>query len=198
MQDYYISVVSFLGYRKYRNDYRLEPQLNRKGKLRNVAVYSGAYYRFLHPLPEVCRAKWQLAVVQALVTVTLLLPLCVRCGYTEQIYVILPFAAGFIPDYLLWAGFWRVHTAQAAVTREHCEKASKRIVNASVFQLVTSALIVLASLVFLLRKQAEIVDWMFAALSLPRLGAAYLTFCLRNAFAMVPVENKSAPDEQTL
>ncbi len=173
--------------RKYTKDYRLEPYLDRKGRLRDRAVYCGLYYTFCDDRREVRRSACQLAALNAIATFSTVLPLCFPCDYFRQFYLVLPQAFLLLPLYFLWAALYRVFTAEEKVTREHRDKIMNRIPVAGVFLLIFSVAVAVGSVVYAVIGSMRGADWLAAACAVIRLVPAVLIFRLRGKLRLEDV-----------
>lgn len=170
--------------RKYTKDYRIEPYLDRNGRLRDRSVYCGAYFTFDAPLPEVRRTMWLLAGLNLFITVTVALPMAFACSYFRQFYLVLPQAFLFLPVYFTWAGLLRVYTAKDKVTREHRDKIVHRIPVASLFTLILSAVLGIGTVIYACLGGLQGADYLAAVCSFLRLIPAIWAFLLRKRFPM--------------
>ena len=183
--------------RKYTKDYRIEPYLDRKGRLRDRAVYSGLYYTFCQDRREVQKIAWLLSALTLLATVTVVLPMCFSCDYFRRFYLVLPQAFLLLPLYFLWAAILRVFTAGEKVTQEHRDKIVNRIPSAGWAFLILSAVCAIGAVVYALIDAPHGADWLAGACSLARLIPALLLFLMRGKIQMenVPLPPAESEDE---
>lgn len=184
--------------RKYTKDYRLEPYLDRKGRLRDRAVYCGLYYTFCEDRGKVRKAAWQLTALNAIATLSVVLPMCFRCDYFRQFYLVLPQAFLFLPLYFLWAAIYRVFTAEEKVTQEHRDKIMNRLPTAGVFLLIFSGVSVVGTVVYAVIGILRGADWFAAACAVIRLVPAVLIFRLRGKLRLedIPIP-PSSPEKNS-
>ena len=178
--------------RKYTGDYRVEPHLCPNGKIKDVPIYCGDYFRFARAPEKVRRSLWTAVLFHLLLSVMLLLPLCFPCSYARQFYIVIPMLVAMIPAVLLWAGLWRLWRVKAPVTREYRDKSAGRIEWCSTFQLVVSAVSVVSSVVFVVLCEKTLLDWLFSGLSVLRLLLSLPIYFRRCIFEMVLSEEKPA------
>lgn len=178
--------------RKYTGDYRVEPHLCPNGKVKDVPIYCGDYFRFVREPEKVRHSTWTAAVFHLLLSVMLLLPLCFPCSYAQQFYIVIPMLVAMVPAALLWAGLWRLWRVKAPVTREYRDKSAGRIEWCSAFQLVVSAVCVVSSIVFVVLCEKSLLDWLFSGLSVLRLLLSLPIYFRRGTFEMVLSEERPA------
>lgn len=181
--------------RKYTNDYRIEPYLDRKGRLRDRAVYCGLYYTFCENRRNIRKTAWQITALNALATLTVVLPMCFRSDYFRQFYLVLPQAFLLLPLYFLWAALYRVFTAGEKVTREHRDKIMNRFPTAGIFLLILSSVSVVGTVVYAVIGSMRGADWFAAACAAIRLVPAVLMFLLRGKLRLEDVPIPPASPE---
>jgi len=162
--------------------------MDSRGRVREIPVYCGAYYRF-EAAPEAVRKStvWLIALLLA-AAVTTLLPLLIRNEYARQFYAFLPQALAMIPLYMFAASLWRILTVKGDVIHEHRDRIVNRMHNASVFFLIVSLLSVAGAVAFLIIDRPEKTDWMMIAVNLLRLPIAWLFFPVGKRLAMKQVD----------
>lgn len=174
--------------RKYTSDYRMEFSMDSRGRVREIPVYCGAYYRF-EAEPEAVRKSTLWLIVLLLATaVTTLLPMLIRNEYAREFYAFLPQAFALIPLYMFAASLWRILTVKGDVIREHRDRIVSRLHNASVFFLVVSVLSAVGAIAFLIIDEPGKTDWAMIAVNLLRLPIAWLFFPMGKRFAMKQVD----------
>ena len=178
--------------RKYTGDYRIEPHLCSNGKIKDVPVYCGDYFRYAGDSEKIRRSLWATALLHLLLSVTLLAPLFFSCSYIQQFYVMIPILVAMVPAALLWAGLWRLWRVKAPVTREYRDKSAGRMEWCSTFQLIVSAVSVVSTIVFVVLCEKTLLDWLFSILSVLRLLLSLPIYFLRGTFEMVRSEEKPA------
>ncbi len=170
--------------RKYTRDYRVELYVDHRGRIREKAVYCGAYYKFSAKPDVMKKRSLALAILSAAVLLTTVLPMFIWNTYMKQFYVFLPQALTFIPIYMLIAGIYRIYTAKTEVTHEHCDKIANRISKAAVFLLVISIVALISAVVYCILGTPALRDWLLISTTVLRLLFAALLFSIRTKFAM--------------
>ena len=180
--------------RKYAKDYRLEPYLDSSGRIRDRAVYCGAYYVFEAPMPVIRRRMLWLIAATVMYTACVLVPLLIPNLMTRQMYVMLPQCAALIPVYMFSAAIWRIATAAKPVIREHKERIVRRMRMAVIVALVFSGISLIGAIVALcIVDGLGATDWLVAVCSLIRTVLCVLILPLRTGFLMK--ESESAPKD---
>lgn len=183
--------------RKYAKDYRLEPYLDPSGRIRDRAVYCGAYYVFVAPMPVIRKRMLWLIAATVLYTACVLVPLLTPNLLTRQMYVMLPQCFAMIPVYMFSAAIWRIATAVKPVIREHKERIERRMRMAVIVALVFGAISLIGAIAALyIVDGSGATDWLVAVCSLIRTTLCILMLPLRTGFLMKESENTPKDSEQ--
>lgn len=183
--------------KKYTRDYQIEPYLDRRGKLKDRAVYCGISYHFLAEYAEVRRSALKLLLLTAVLTLTLFPPLLMKNDYVDALYNALPLVVTLLPLCMLWRGIIRVYSAKGEnVTREHHDKIVEWIPAGAVILTVICAISIVCTVIYLILRwdYAAMREWISIACAVVRMVLAMLILPLRKAFPMEPVPEKPRID----
>ena len=183
-----------MGYKQYAKDYEIE-YVDRPGKKRAKAVriYVGPYYRFNASPERVRRVKWLYLAGLLSLGLFLLLPLCVDGALSRTWYVQVPLAAAWIPWVLAAASVWRLWTAGELVEREHHDLMGGRMIGASLFLLIFSAISAVGAVVTVGSVEAAREDWLVLGCAVCAAVCSAILFSQRKDLHMTEVENPEKP-----
>ena len=174
--------------KKYAEDYRLDNNTDRNGRLRTVSVYHGPYFRFLADAGTVERAKRLFPALSLLCLCAVLAPLLMDARMTHSWYVLLPLVLGLFPAAYLLMGAWRLLRAGELVTREHRDKLYDRFAGWSMVLLILSALSLLGQAVYYLREPFEAANLPVTLCTLVLIASGAVLFTRRKALMMGQVQ----------
>ena len=174
---------------KYVKDYRLEPTVNEKGKIRTKAVYVGGEYDYDLDRETVRRSGRVLASASVLGWIAFVAALVPKTSVLRSLYFALPFAFCALPLFLV--SETALFDARKEPPLEHrtADRLSAGIVFRSVLFLVFSAASVVGYAVSVIRNfrsavPADIVAGVSSALLLV---CAVAVFAVRKKFSTHPV-----------
>lgn len=133
--------------RKYANDYRLENIETKSGKLKTVAVYSGASYMFEASSETLATAKKQLTGCVlvfwiAQFTALFLNTRCARC-----MWVIMPQAFALLAFGFVSVAVWMLIRAEDKMTREYAQNIYNRFSGGSLMAMLLNGAALIGSLI---------------------------------------------------
>ena len=175
---------------KYAEDYHLENELGRNGKLKTVPVYHGPYFRFAAGEGTVRRAKLLYSALSLLCLFAALAPLLMDTGMARSRFVVLPLVLCLLPVTQLLMGVWRLLTAGEQVTREHRDKLYDRFAGWSMVLLLLSALSLPGQAAYCLHGSLEGADLAVTACTVVLISASAVLFARKKALLMEEVPSK--------
>ncbi|HIR12592.1 MAG TPA: hypothetical protein IAB31_01555 [Candidatus Choladousia intestinavium] len=136
--------------KKYSSDYKIHQSLDKNGRIKKEAEYTGTKYRFALPKEARLPRAGRLFAAGVLGWAAYLLPLATRNYLSSVIFCILPHVCAAIPLWLFLYSLFQARFGQEPLFREKADKISGRLYYGALATAVLSALAVLGSLAWIL------------------------------------------------
>lgn len=132
--------------KKYLSDYKVEPYLDEKGRVRNKTTYVGVYYKYIND--DKTRKNGALLYLLATIGVILsfVIPLSFKSEIADLGYVVLPYAFVFLAIVFMIGAVFNVLTIKAPMIRENGEKINARVSACPIIVIILEGFALLASL----------------------------------------------------
>ena len=178
--------------KKYARDHTLKSELDGRGRLRTVAVYTGPRFRYTEEtakrLPEI---KRRLIALAALCALLVLAPLIPKAEIVGRWYVLPPLVLAIIPAAGLVQLCWRIYSEKEPFTRLVKDRLTGRIAPCSMSVIVLCALSLIGQVVYYISHPASAGDWAITVFTAAAIIPTVLLFLMRNA---VKTEQQEAPE----
>ena len=165
-----------MSYKKYLKDYRIDAQLDGKGRLKPEAVYIGGQYTLL---PHLCARDKRLILAASILSCPALVGALIPITKASQvIYIIIPFAFSALPLFLLtWAAILLMREDEG-MTRKKAETISGRLPSNSLFMTILTSTAFIGLIFHSLLNSDEMLpgDILFGAMSLFNATSSLLIF----------------------
>ena len=182
--------------KKYINDYKIEREVDGKGKIKSTARYAGAYYRFTGDEAAVFKKRTILAAASAVAVIAYVAALIPSTAAMRLAYFSLPFIFTAIPIYLLVDCVVSLYREKSPCKRRTADKFTNRVRRGAVILMVFSAGSAVGFIVgtFFERSRFSVIDAVPAASAVLLLGVALVAFSMKDAFAVTAIP-ETAKDE---
>ncbi len=181
---------------KYAKDYRLENQVNKKGKTVTKAVYVGDHFKFEKSEAEVKKATRIITVCAVVCLFSLILGIAFyrNIGFSSQYYTLIPFACCFLPILYLNLAAYNLLTAKEKVKRETKDAMHDRVAKCGIgimildgWNLTGIVLAFILKLIGTVQKPFVFNDVVFIVASVMMMAGALIAFLQRKSIKMVQI-----------
>ncbi len=182
--------------KKYINDYKIEREIDSKGRVRSTARYDAGYYRFVNDPGTVVRKRKVVAAACVAAWAAFVAALIPASAAMHLPYYTLPFVFTAVPLFMLSDACVLLFREKPPLKRRTADKFSKRFLSCSVALLVLSGGSAIGFAAGALTQWARFTaaDAVPAVSSLILFGSAAIVFTTRSAFETVAMEAPAPPE----
>lgn len=188
---------------KYARDYRLENQIDAKGRTVTKAVYVGKYYTFEKTEAEVRAGRTVLLIagIAAVCMIALGLAVYNNRGFASQYYTLVPFLLCVFPLLYLGMALYSILTFKEKCTREQRDHIADRVAKCGFTGMLFSGIAVIGILVSAILRISGVEERPVTANDIVFISAAVLLFAAflvvfsrRKTVSMKEIGEETAPE----
>ncbi|MBR6916133.1 MAG: hypothetical protein IKN36_07225 [Clostridia bacterium] len=183
--------------KKYINDYKIEREVDGKGRIKSTARYAGGYFRFTGDEAAVFKKRTILAAAAAVAVIAYVAALIPRTAAMHLAYFSLPFIFTAIPIYLLIDCVVSLYREKSPFKRRTADKFTNRVRRGAVILMVFSAGSAVGFIVgtFVERSRFSAIDAVPAASAVLLFGVAAVAFSMKDAFAVAEIPKTAKAED---
>ena len=182
--------------KKYINDYKIEREIDSKGRERSTARYDAGYYRFVKEAGTVARKRKVVAAACVAAWAAFVAALIPASAVMHLPYYSIPFVFTAVPLFMLSDAGILLYREEPPLKRRTSDKFSKRFLSCSVALFVLAGGSAIGFIAGALTEWARFTaaDAVPAASSLIMFASAAAVFSTRSAFETVATEAPAPPE----